>query len=101
VPFYVRVETNPLVCLALVKKLIEMLEIEINLTDLIKAGEYLQDTLKRLLADSEELQLYIKQLEEQYEIQGTAPREPSPGADKIIREVENFLHRQRQQGETD
>ena len=100
-PFYVRVETNPLVCLALVKKLVEMLEIEIDLTELIKAGEYLQDTLNRLLSDSEELQLYVKQLEEQYEIEGTGSREPSPGADKIIKEVENFLRRQRKQGETD
>jgi proteasome assembly chaperone (PAC2) family protein len=98
-PFYVRVDTNPMVCLGLVRKLTELMEIEIDLTELIKAGEYLQDMLNRLLTDSEELQLYIKKLEEQYEIQGTAPREPSPGADRIIREVEDFLRNQRWKGE--
>jgi proteasome assembly chaperone (PAC2) family protein len=100
-PFYVRVETNPMVCLELVRKLIELMEIEIDLTELIKAGGYLQDMLNRLLADSEELQLYIKKLEEQYEIQGTAPREPSPGADRIIREVEDYLRNQRGKGESE
>jgi proteasome assembly chaperone (PAC2) family protein len=100
-PFYVRVETNPMVCLGLVRKLTELMEIEIDLTELVKAGEYLQDMLNRLLADSEELQLYIKKLEEQYEIEGIGPREPSPGADRIIREVEDFLHNQRQKGETE
>jgi proteasome assembly chaperone (PAC2) family protein len=100
-PFYVRVETNPVVCLAIVRKLAELLEIEIDLTELVKAGEYLQDMLNRLLADSEELQLYIKNLEEQYEIEGMAPREPSPGADRIIREVEDFLRNQRRGGKTD
>ena len=100
-PFYVRVETNPMVCLALVRKLTELMEIEIDLTELIKAGEYLKDMLNRLLADSEELQVYIKKLEEQYEIEGITSREPSPGADRIIREVEDFLHNQRRQGESE
>ena len=100
-PFYVRVETNPMVCLGLVRKLIELMEIEIDLTELIKSGEYLQDMLNRLLADSQELQLYIKKLEEQYEIEGITPREQSPGADRIIREVEDFLHNQRRKGETE
>jgi hypothetical protein len=90
-----------MVCLGLVRKLTELMEIEIDLTELIKAGEYLQDMLNRLLADSEELQLYIKKLEEQYEIEGIGPREPSPGADRIIREVEDFLRNQRQKGETE
>lgn len=100
-PFYVRVETNPMACLALVRKLSELMEIEIDLTELIKAGEYLQDMLNRLLAESEELQLYIKKLEEQYEIEGITSREPSPGADRIIREVEDFLRNQRRKEEPD
>ena len=100
-PFYVRVETNTMVCLSLVRKLAELTEIEVDLTELIKASEYLQDMLRRLLVDSEELQQYIKKLEEQYEIEGAAPREPSPGADRIIREVEDFLRNQRRIGETD
>lgn len=100
-PFYVRVETNPMVCLGLVKKLAELMNIEIDLTELIKAGEYLRDMLNRLLADSEELQGYVKKLEEQYEIEGISTREPSPGADRIVKEVEDFLRKQRDKGESD
>jgi hypothetical protein len=77
------------------------MEIEIDLTELIKASEYLKDMLNRLLVDSEELHVYIKKLEEQYEIEGTSPREPSPGADRIIREVEDFLGNQRRKGESE
>ena len=99
-PFYVRVETNPTVCLGLVRKLTELLGIEIDLKELEKAGEHLQDMLNRLLADSEELQIYIKKLEEQYELEGITPGEPLQGADRIVKEVEDFLRRQRRQGET-
>jgi len=98
-PFYVRVETNPIVCLGLVKKLMELLEIEIDLKELEKAGEYLQDMLDRLLSDSEELQLYVKKLEEQYELEGITPREPLQGADRIIKEVEDFLRDKRQKND--
>jgi len=94
-PFYVRVETNPMVCLGLVKKLVELTEVEVDLTELVKAGEYLRDTLNRLLGDSEELQQYIKKLEEQYDIEGVAPTEPSPGTDRIVKEIEDFLRNQR------
>lgn len=94
-PFYVRVETNPMACLGLVKKLTELLEIEIDTRELLIAGEHLQDMLNRLLSDNEELQMYIKKLEEQYELEGITPGEPSQGADRIVREVEDFLRNQR------
>jgi proteasome assembly chaperone (PAC2) family protein len=99
-PFYVRVETNPMVCFELVKKLTGLLRIEVDLEELRKAGEYLQEMLSRLLADSHDLRGYIQKLEEQYELEGTAPREPLEGADRIIKEVEDFLRNQRHRGET-
>ena len=98
-PFYVRVETNPMVCLGLVKRLTELLGIEVDLEELRKAGEDLQEMLSRLLADSHDLRGYIQKLEEQYELEGTAPREPLEGADRIIKEVEDFLKYQRNEGE--
>jgi proteasome assembly chaperone (PAC2) family protein len=99
-PFYVRVETNPMVCLSLVKKLTALLNIEINVDELVKAGEHLQGMLNQLLSDSEDLQLYIQKLEEQYEIEGITPGQPLEGADRIIKEVEDFLRNQRRKGET-
>jgi len=98
-PFYVRTESNPLVCLGLLRKLTNMMEIEIDLEELRKAGEYLQDMLSRLLAESDQLRQYVQQLEEQYALEDTAPGEPSEDADRIIREVEAFLRNQRHKGE--
>lgn len=97
-PFYVRVETNPTVCFGLLRKLTELLEIEIDLEEVKKAGEYLQDMLGRLLTESDELRLYVQKLEEQYEVEGGRVGEVFEGADKIIKEVEEFLRQERRKG---
>ena len=98
-PFYVRAESNPMACHALLRKLTKFLEIEIDLEELRKAGEYLQDMLSRLLAESDQLRHYVQQLEEQYATEDTASREPSEDANRIIREVEDFLRNERHGGE--
>ncbi|HIE16978.1 MAG TPA: PAC2 family protein, partial [Dehalococcoidia bacterium] len=99
-PFYVRVETNPMVCYSLVKKLAELLGIDLDLEELEKAGEYLRDMLDQFLAQSKDLRAYVHKLEQEYELEGTALREPPEGADRIIKEVEDFLREQRRKGET-
>ncbi len=97
-PFYVKAEANPVVCLSLLQKLSGLLEIEIDLSELREAADSLQEALDRLLTESDELRLYVQQLEEQYDLEGAAPREPLAGTDKIIREVEDFLKRERREG---
>jgi len=98
-PFYVRAESNPMVCLGLLRKLATMMEIEIDLEELRKAGEYLQDMLSRLLAESDELRHYVQKLEEQYTLEGPAPSELSEDTNRIVREVEDFLRNERNRGE--
>lgn len=98
-PFYVKVEANPAVCLGLLRKLLGLLEIEIDLSEITEAANSLQETLDRLLAENEELRLYIQQLEEQYDIEGTVPGQVLEGTDKIIREVEDFLRKERRGGD--
>jgi proteasome assembly chaperone (PAC2) family protein len=99
-PFYVRAESNPMVCLALLRKLTGLLEIQIDLEELNNAGEYLQQMLIRLLAESDELSQYVKKLEEQYDLEGTAPAVPLEDANRIVKEVEDFLRNERHKGET-
>lgn len=98
-PFYVRVEANPMVCLGLIRKLIQLVGIEVDLEELEKAGEYLHDMLARLLADSPHLRRYIKKLEQQYKVEGPIAGEPSEDVGRIIKEVEDFLRDQRRKGE--
>jgi len=99
-PFYVRVESNPMVCFELLKKLTELLGIQIDLEEIEKAGMYLREMLSRFLAGSSELQDYIQKLEAQYDMEGTAPPEPSADTDRIIKEVEEFLRTERNKGES-
>ncbi len=99
-PFYVRVESNPMVCFELLKKLTELLDIHIDLEEIKKAGVYLGEMLNRFLAGSSELQDYIQKLEAQYDLEGAAPLEPSADTDRIIKEVEEFLRNERHKGQS-
>jgi len=99
-PFYVRTESNPAVCLALLRKLTELSGIEVDLEEMERAAEYLQGVLNKLLVENEELSRYIQKLEEQYEAEGGRPAGPVEGADRIIREVEDFLRTQRGEEDT-
>ena len=99
-PFYVRAETNPMVCSELLYKLTELLEIEVDMEEVTKAGEYLKKTLSRLLEKSDELRFYVQKLEEQYEVEGMAPGGLSEDTEKIVREVEDFLKGERHGGES-
>lgn len=98
-PFYIRMEANPMVCLALTGKLVEMLGIEVDLEELRQAGEYLRDLLDRLLAENRETALYVKRLEDEYLSQPAPSAERTEEAERIIREVEDFLRQQRDKGE--
>ncbi len=98
-PFYIRMEANPMVCLALAGKLVEMLGIEVDLEELRQASEYLREMLDRLLAENKELALYVKRLEKEYLSQSAPSAERSEDAERIIREVEDFLRQQRDKGE--
>lgn len=98
-PFYIRVESNPMVCYGLLQKLAEVLEIEIDLEEVRKAGEYLRAMLDRLLAGSDELNMYLQKLEAQYDLAGTISPEISEDATRIIKEVEEFLRNERHESE--
>ena len=99
-PFYVRVESNPMVCFELLKKLTELLDIQIDLEDIEKAGAYLREMLSRFLAGSSELQDYIQKLETQYDMEGSVLLEPAADTDRIIKEVEEFLRNERNKSES-
>jgi proteasome assembly chaperone (PAC2) family protein len=98
-PFYIRMEANPMVCLALAGKLSEMLGLEVDLEELKQASEYLREMLDRLLAENKELALYVKKLEKEYLSQPAPSSERAEDAERIIKEVEDFLRQQRDRGE--
>lgn len=95
VPFYIRAESNPLTCLALLNKLIELLEIKLDLADMEAMAKQFSSKLDQFMTQSTKLALYIRKLEKQYEGKGKASIKDLGSADKIVKEVEDFLKKER------
>lgn len=95
VPFYIRAESNPIVCLEIVKKITEMLSISVDFSELNKAASYLFQMLDRLVSENEQMRVFLQSLEEQYDLEGGSPYAEVEGADQIIKDIEDFLRKQR------
>jgi proteasome assembly chaperone (PAC2) family protein len=98
VPFYIRAESNPMVCLEIEKKIIELLGINVDLEELKTASDNLAEMLKRLIGENEQMRNFLKALEEQYDLEGSAPNAEVEGAGQIIKDIEDFLRNQRRSG---
>jgi len=100
-PIYVRTVANPKVCHALLSRVCPLLGLPLNLAELKAAGEYLDETLNRMLAQHEGLRQWVQRLQEQSEGTASSSEPPAEGigdTERIIREVEEFLRRE-QRGE--
>lgn len=96
-PHYITA-ANPKVCHAILKRLVVLLGIEVDLEPIRMAGEHLDDVMGKALAENAGLQRYIAMLEDGYE-QALEQRGPGPAlSDRIIREIEELLKRQRGEG---
>jgi proteasome assembly chaperone (PAC2) family protein len=98
VPFYIRAESNPMVCLETVRKTAELCEFEINTGELAKAAASLYSALDRMVAENDQMRDFLKALEEQYDREGSLPNTGVEGAGRIIKDIEDFLKNQRRNG---
>ena len=98
VPFYIRTESNPMVCLEIVIKITELLGISVDLGELRKAADNLFETLNKLISENEQMRVFLKALEEQYDLEGSSPNTELEGADQVIKDIEDFLRNQRYNG---
>lgn len=87
-PHYIQVP-NAKVCCGLLERLMRMLGLELDLQDLKKAGEYLDEQVNRAIEQKAELREYVARLEDEYT--GRAYGTWEPLGDDIVREVEDFL----------
>jgi hypothetical protein len=87
-----------MVCLEVVKKLTELLAIDIDLGELTIASDNLAETLNKLIGENEQMRNFLKALEEQYDHEGSAPNTEVEGAGQIIKDIEDFLRNQRRNG---
>ncbi|RPJ60854.1 MAG: PAC2 family protein [Dehalococcoidia bacterium] len=95
VPFYIRAESNPMVCLELVKKMAELLNISVDFTELNKGAAYLFGMLSKLISENDQMRNFLKSLEDQYDHEGGTPYMEVAGSDQIIQDIEDFLKKQR------
>lgn len=98
-PIYVQAIKNPKVCHAVLRRLLPLLGMELDLEDLRQAGESLDATLTQLLGQSSELRHYVEKFEQEYEEQEREKHPgPVPGAQRILRELQEFLRQEQRKG---
>ncbi|MBI4297164.1 MAG: PAC2 family protein [Chloroflexi bacterium] len=99
VPHYLQVG-NPQVTLALLTKLLHLLAVEADLTEIRRSSQEFRDMLNQFMAQKAELQEYVRTLEE--EALSERGQEGSPErAERLMREVEDFLRREQHRPEGD
>ncbi len=88
VPHYLANQTYPPAVHALVRKTIELLDIEMDLSELAAAAAEFRLTVDAVVADNEELRSYITRLEKAAAGPGAAAINPVDG---LIDEIQRFL----------
>jgi predicted ATP-grasp superfamily ATP-dependent carboligase len=98
VPHYVSEVSNPHAVLALVRRVLDILEWQADLTELTEGAAEFDRQLARIMAQKPEVAKYVQELERrqtQEEPADAAPAGDLPNSADLIREVEQFLRQQR------
>ena len=98
VPHYVSEVSNPHAVLALVRRVLEVLEWRADLSELTEAATEFDRQLARIVSQKPEVAKYVQELEQRHTHE--EPTEAPSGGDlpsaaELIREVEQFLRQQR------
>ncbi len=97
VPHYVSEISNPHAVLALVRRILDFLDWQTDLTDLTDGAKEFDRQLARIMVQKPEVAKYIQELERRYAEPEAAETPPDqlPNTGDLIREVEQFLRQQR------
>jgi proteasome assembly chaperone (PAC2) family protein len=104
VPHYVSGIENPRAALALVRRVLELLGTEADLTDLREAAEQFDQNLSAIVAQNTKIADYVRKLERKgadedeeapAPAEPTEARDPLPASGDVIAEIEQFLRQQR------
>jgi proteasome assembly chaperone (PAC2) family protein len=93
VPHYLAVSPNPKAALALVQKAGSLIGTVADVSDLEQATAAYEDQVAKIVASDEDVQAYVRSLEERTDEIGIEGIDPShlPSADTLAAEVERFL----------
>jgi proteasome assembly chaperone (PAC2) family protein len=97
VPHYLPAAPNPKAALALVQRVAQLLEVSVNIEPLTRAVRSWEETVARLIQESDELTEYVARLEAAADEDVGPPRladEPVPSGEAIAAELERYLREQ-------
>jgi hypothetical protein len=100
VPHYVSEVSNPHAVLALVRRVLDFLEWQADLSELTEGAAEFDRQLARIIAQKPEVAKYIQELERR-DAETDIPEPPVdelPSAGDLIREMEQFLRQQKPGG---
>jgi len=98
-PHYLQVAQNPTLTHAILTELQNFVSVPVDLSSLAKESEEFDENLVRALADQQEIEGYVKRLEERYDSEEEYRQSPEPAA--LVQELEDFLRQQRLPGDAD
>jgi proteasome assembly chaperone (PAC2) family protein len=107
VPHYVSGIENPRAALALVRRVLTMLDTEADLADLREAAEQFDQNLSTIVAQNAKIAEYVRKLERKgadeddepsapaEKVEPAEPKDELPPAGDLVAEIEQFLRQQR------
>ena len=95
VPHYISGIENPKAALALVRRVLLLLNATVDLSDLEDAGRQFDQNLTEIVAQNEKIAGYIRKLESrEVEEEPAAEASDLPPASELVEEIEQFLRQQ-------
>ena len=102
VPHYISGIENPKAALALVRRVLGLLNAEADLSDLAEAARQFEQNLNGIVAQNAKIAEYVAKLErkkpDEDEADPDAPRDELPPSADLVAEFEQFLRQQRPEG---
>tara|TARA_B100001123_G_scaffold130004_1_gene151012 strand:- start:90 stop:974 length:885 start_codon:yes stop_codon:yes gene_type:complete len=92
-PHYVQTSPNPIASYALLERLKNLVQVDIDMSELGLAGEAFQEEVSKAIAKQPDVKSYVSRLETQYDESVTASEEMPTGSD-MVNEIEEFLRSQ-------
>jgi hypothetical protein len=88
-----QVAQNPTLTHAILSELQQFITAPLELSKLANEAKEFDDNLVRALSDQQEIEGYVKRLEERYDSEEEFRQSPEPAA--LVQELEDFLRQQR------
>lgn len=88
-PFYIQ-QPNTKVCYGVLRVLVSVTGVDIDLSDLARASDHLDEQVNKALEQKPELKEYLSRLEQQYRLGGGSGE---PMDEDVVEEVEDFLRK--------